>query len=60
MIHFQGMSAYNDDDDGKLTLSHVSVADVVDCLELFFPSSVHHKSRDTPSLSNTVFFPKCY
>lgn len=50
------MSAYNDDDDGgKLTLSHVSVADVVDCLELFFPSSVHHKSRDTPS-SNTVFF----
>lgn len=50
------MSVYNDDDDGKLTLSHVTVADVVDCLELFFPSSVHHKSRDTPSFSNTVMF----
>lgn len=55
------MSVYNDDDDdGKLTLSRVSVAGVVDCLELFFFHRDHHKSRDTPSLSNTVIFSKCY
>lgn len=53
------MSAYNDDDDGKLTLSHVSVADVVDCLELFF-SIERAPQKQRHSILQYSIFSKCY